>query len=125
MNLEWTRISDDRRPQAWKHGDRCMDVVINPFVSPRRCQNGQGQEEEEVPEQGPPLASRQGHPSSGKPLPLLEGRERGLDPEGTWIRASRGSWDHRELTAAINLGNLVIPYQASGPTPDGCEAAAG
>ena len=48
-----------------------------------------------------------------------------LDLEGTWIRASRGSWDHRELTAAINLGNLVIPYQASGPTPDGCEAAAG
>ena len=34
-----------------------------------------------------------------------------LDLEGTWIRASRGSWDHRELTAAINLGNLVIPYK--------------
>ena len=32
-----------------------------------------------------------------------------LDLEGTWIRASRGSRDHRELTAAINLGNLVIP----------------
>ena len=31
-----------------------------------------------------------------------------LDLEGTWIRASRGSRDHRELTAAINLGNLVI-----------------
>ena len=111
VNLEWTRISDDRRPRAWKHGDRCMDVVINPFVSPMRCQKGQGQEEEEeVPEQGP-LASRQGHPSSvpkRKPLPLLEGRERGLDPEGTWIRASRGSRDHRELNAAINLGNLVI-----------------
>ena len=48
-----------------------------------------------------------------------------LDLEGTWIRASRGSWEHRNLTAAINLGNLVIPNQASGPTPDGCEAAAG
>ena len=48
-----------------------------------------------------------------------------LDLEGTWIRASRGSWEHRKLTAAINLGNLVIPYQASGPTPDGWEAAAG
>ena len=32
-----------------------------------------------------------------------------LDLEGTWIRASRGSRDHRELTAAINLGNLGIP----------------
>ena len=28
--MEWTRISDDRRPRAWKHGDRCMDVGINP-----------------------------------------------------------------------------------------------
>ena len=25
----------DFRPQACKHGDRCMDVGINPFVSPR------------------------------------------------------------------------------------------
>ena len=54
------------------------------------------------------MASRQGRPGSVKPLPLLEGRERGLDLEGTWIRASRGSWEHRKLTAAINLGNLVI-----------------
>ena len=62
---------------------------------------------------------------SGKTGHFWKGVNAELDPEGTWIRASRGSWDHRDLTAAINLGNLVIPYQASGPTPDGWEAAAG
>ena len=63
--------------------------------------------------------------SSGNLCHFWKGVNAELDLEGTWIRASRGSWDHRELNAAINLGNLVIPYQASGPTPDGCEAAAG
>ena len=44
-----------------------------------------------------------------------------LDPRQPWKLGS----PHRELTAAINLGNLVIPYQASSPTPQGWEAAAG
>ena len=57
-------------------------------------------------------------------LPLREcgrGTDGGTVVEGP----ARGSWEHRNLTAAINLGNLVIPNQASGPTPEGWEAAAG
>ena len=63
-------------PARGSWDDRAQNAAINPIVTPRRRQNGQGHED--VPEPGP-VASRQGHPSSvpkRKPLPVLEGRER-------------------------------------------------
>ena len=108
---------------SWDH--RAQKTAINPIKPPRRRRNGQGQDEA-VP-QGP-LASRQGHHGSvpkRKDRPLLEGRERGIGSGRNVDPRQPSKQGHRNLNAPINLGNLVIPYQASGPTPDGCEAAAG
>ena len=77
------------------------------------------------PEWVSPSASCQDGPGIVKDVPPLRecgrGTEAGTEVEGP----ARGSRDHWTLNEAIKLGNLVIPHQASGPTPDGCEAAAG
>ena len=61
-----------------------------------------------------PSASCQGEPGIVKDVLPLRECGRGTDG-GTVVEGpARGSRDHRELTAAINLGNLVIP-SGTGP----------
>ena len=103
-------------PQAWQRGSPESDHA--PKAMPEWVRPGRRSSTNAVGF----MARRTG---VVKEVPPLRECERGTDP-GTEVEGSaRGSGDHRNLNAAINLGNLVIPHQASGPTPDGCEAAAG
>jgi hypothetical protein len=87
VNLEWTRISDDRRPQAWKRG------------SPEPERGNQPEEPDHArkptPEWAMPWDSWQGEPGVVKDLPPLRECGRGTDG-GTVVEGpARGSWDHR------------------------------
>ena len=90
-------------PQAWKRGSPEADHA--PKATPEWARPGGGFNK------GRRL--RQGGPGIVKDVPPLRECERA--PAGTEVEGhARGSRDHRELTAAINLGNLIIP-SGTGP----------
>ena len=92
---------------------KCGSGDHRKLIMPPRHGAGMGEAEEAVVQQRP-SASCQGEPGIVKDVPPLRECGRGADG-GTVVEGpARGSRDHRELTAAINPGNLVIP-SGTGP----------